>query len=177
MPMRSIMAGVIPTAPQETPSRLAELIEFEQAAIERWETRVRKLPADFPPGSHNVGMAIDGAFSAQSLAELRQTIETAVRNHSGWPPFLTVNRPPFTPKPINDAVEFWRGPDSDGSFDIPSHHDFWRISPRGLFFTRRGYRDDGGAESGMSGLEPGKYFHGEARRDETGGRVCCNMRT
>jgi hypothetical protein len=26
-------------------------------------------------------------------------------------------------------------------------------------FTRRGYRDDGGEESGMSGLEPGKYFH------------------
>jgi hypothetical protein len=161
--MRSIMAGVIPTAPQEKPSRLAELIEFEQAAIERWETRVRNLPAAAPPrfphGYHDVGMAIDGAFGAQSLAELRQTIETAVRNHSGWPPFLTVNRAPFAPKPINGAVEFWRGPDSDGSFDIPSHHDFWRISPLGLLFTRMGYREDGGAESGMSGLEPGKYFH------------------
>ena len=161
--MRSIMAGIIPTVPHETPSRVAELIEFEQAAIDRWETRVRKLPADAPPrfphGYHDVGMAIDGAFSAQNLAELRQTIETAVRNHSGWPPFLTLNRPPFTPKPIDGAVEFWRGPDSDGSFDISSHHDFWRISPRGLLFTRRGYREDGGAESGMSDLDPGKYFH------------------
>jgi hypothetical protein len=161
--MRSIMAGVIPTAPQETPSRLAGLMEFEQAAIGRWETRVRNLPADAPPrflhGYDDVGMAIDGAFNVQSLAELRQTIETAVRNHSGWPPFLTLNRPAFAPKPIDGAVEFWRGPDSDGSFDIPAHHDFWRISPQGLLFTRRGYREDGGEESGLSGLAPGKYLH------------------
>jgi hypothetical protein len=77
----------LPTAPHETPSRLAELSEFEQAAIERWETRVQDLHADAPPkfphGYYDVGMAIDGAFSVQSLAELRHTIQTAVRNHSG----------------------------------------------------------------------------------------------
>jgi len=161
--MRLIMAGVIPTSPQETPSRRAELIEFEQTAIARWEARVRNLPADAPPkfphGHYDIGLAIDGDFSAQSLATLRQKIETAVRNHSGWPPFLTINRPPFAPKPIDGAVEFWRGPDSDGSYGVPSHHDFWRISPQGLLFTRTGYREDGGQESGFSGLEPGKYFH------------------
>jgi hypothetical protein len=113
----------------------------------------------FPNGYYNIGIAIDGDFTAPSLSVLRQTIETAVRNHSGWPPFLTINRTPFSPKPIDGAVEFWRGPESTGECGIPSHHDFWRVSPQGLFFTRMGYREDGGQESGFPGLEPGKYFH------------------
>jgi hypothetical protein len=156
--MRSIMAGEIPIAPKEAPSRLTELIEFEEAAIGRWEARVRRLPADAPPrfpdGHLDVGIAIEGAFKVQNLRDLRQTIQAAVRNHSGWPPFLTVNRAPFAPVPIDGAVEFWRGPDTDGSYDIPIHHDFWRISPRGLLFTRMGFREDGG----FQGLESGKYF-------------------
>jgi hypothetical protein len=118
--MRSIMAGVIPTAPQATTSRLAQLLAFEDAAIGRWEARVAGLPADVPPrfphGHHDVGIALDGTFKTQSLSELRHTIETALRNHSGWPPFVTLNRAPFAPKPIDGAVEFWRGPDSDGSY-------------------------------------------------------------
>jgi hypothetical protein len=162
--MRSIMAGEIPTKLQEeAPSRLAELSEFERAAIERWNDRVQKLPSAasprFPHGYQDVGMAIDGSFRETSLSELRQTIQTAVRNHSGWPPFLTVNRDPFAPKPIDGAVEFWRGPDSDGSYDVPVHHDFWRISSRGLFFTRMGYREDSLGQRAESHLIPGKYFH------------------
>jgi hypothetical protein len=156
--MRSIIAGEIPTARKETPSRLTELIEFEQAAIGRWETRVRTLPPNAPPrfpdGHLDVGIAIEGEFNVQSLRDLRQTIEAAVRNHSGWPPFLTVNRVPFAPVPIDEAVEFWRGPDIDGSYDIPVHHDFWRISPLGLLFTRMGFRED----CGFAGLEPAKYL-------------------
>jgi hypothetical protein len=89
-----------------------------------------------------VGIAIDGTFDGESLSKLRHTIESAVRNHSGWPPFLTLNRSPFETKPVDGAVEFWRGPDADGSYTDPLHHDFWRISPNGLFFTRAGYRED-----------------------------------
>ena len=37
--MRSIMAGVIPTSPQQKPSRRSELLDFEQAAIRRWEAK------------------------------------------------------------------------------------------------------------------------------------------
>jgi hypothetical protein len=156
--MRSIMAGVVPTVPEKVSSRLEELLEFEDAAIGRWEKRVAKLPADvaprFPNGWYDVGIAIDGAFNTQGLSELRETIAKEVRNHSGWPPFLTVNRAPFTPKPVDNAVEFWRGPDTDGSYDTPAHHDFWRISPKGLFFTRRGYQEDGGFE----GMKAGAFF-------------------
>jgi hypothetical protein len=156
--MRSIMAGVIPTEPRETESRLSQLLEFEEAAIRRWESRVSGLPADaqprFPHGFYDVGMAIDGTIKRASLPELRQTIASAVRNHSGWPPFLTLQRHPFAPKPVDGAVEFWRGPDSDGSYESPAHHDFWRISPEELFFTRRGHPEDGNWQD----MEAGKYF-------------------
>lgn len=157
--MRSIIAGEIPTARPTEPSRLDELKAFERTAIERWNGRVEDLdpsePPRFPHGHYDVGIAIDGVLSMKSLAELREIMRREVRNHSGWPPFVTIDRPPFSPKPIESAVEFWRGPDSDGSCGAPAHHDFWRAAPSGLFFTRTGYREDGGD----AGLPPGKYFH------------------
>jgi hypothetical protein len=127
---------------KDTPSPYTPLIEFEQAAIARWEARVAPLPQSAPPrfpdGHYDIAMGIDGRFDVKSLGELRDIIATSVRIHSGWPPFVTLNRAPFAPKPVDGAVEFWRGPDNDGSYDVPAHHDFWRISPSGLFFTRRG---------------------------------------
>lgn len=146
--MRSIMAGVVPTAAAASePTRHQQLVEFETAAVNRWTTLNSPLPKDAASrlihGHYDVGIAIDGPFDVQSLATLRSTISNAVRNHSGWPPFLTLNRRPFAPKPIDGAVEFWRGPDLDGSYQRPARHDFWRISPDGLLFTRRGLPEDG----------------------------------
>ena len=156
--MRSIMAGVIPTSAPMTPTRLDQLTGFEQQAAARWEARIAPLSKDAPPrfnhGHYDVGFAIDGDFDRVSLAELRDVIQSAVRNHSGWPPFLTINRSPFTPKPVDGAVECWIGPDTDGTYDRPAHHDFWRISPEGLLFTRRGYPEDGG----IKGVQPGTSF-------------------
>jgi hypothetical protein len=97
--MRSIMAGEIPRTSKEATSRLDLLREFEEAANARWDARVASLPADAPPkfphGYYDVGIAIDGNFKSQALGELRHTIETAVKSHSGWPPFLTINRVPL----------------------------------------------------------------------------------
>lgn len=156
--MRSIMAGIIPTTPEKTPSRLEQLLEYEDAAVAHWEAKISRLPPDAPPrfayGYYDVGIALDGTFNTQTLSELRDTIATAVRNHSGWPPFVTLNRVPFAPKPSDGSVEFWRGPDTDGSFNAPAHSDFWRVSPEGLFFTRRGYQEDGS----FKGMEPRKFF-------------------
>jgi hypothetical protein len=132
---RSIMAGEVPTSQSSAPSRLTELLDFEEGAISRWEVRVDKLPSKAPPrfidGYYDFGAAIEGNFDRKILSELRDTIGRAVRNHSGWPPFLTLNREPFTPKPVDGVVEFWRGPDDKGVFADPAHHDFWRISPEG----------------------------------------------
>ena len=156
--MRSIMAGVIPNAGPATPTRLDQLKDFESKAIARWEKLVASLPSGVPPtspnGHYDLAIAIDGDFDHQSLPNLYDTIRMAVRNHSGWPPFVNIGRTPFTPKPMDGAIECWVGPDEDGTFDNPAHHDFWRISPDGLLFTRRGYNEDGG----WKGVKPGTSF-------------------
>jgi len=156
--MRSIMAGVLPTVGTPTPSRLDQLRAFENQAVDRWTKLNADLPSIAPTrllhGFYDAGFAIDGTFNTPSLAKLRSIIQQDVRNHSGWPPFLTLSRAPYTPKPIDGSVEAWIGPDLDDSYDVPAHHDFWRISPGGLLFTRRGYQEDGG----FRGREPGTTF-------------------
>jgi Putative DNA-binding domain len=156
--MRSIMAGVSPNTAPATPTRLDQLKAFGAQAVARWETLVAPLPVGVPPtlscGCYDLLMAIDGDFERQSLSDLRDTIRQAVRNHSGWPPFVNLNRAPYTPKPVDGAIECWIGPDNDGTYDRPAHHDFWRISPDGLLFIRRGYPEDGG----WKGIAPGTSF-------------------
>ena len=153
--MRSIMAGIVPTSRPATATRFDELKAFEAQAAARWEALIATLPAGssptLPHGYYDLSMALDGDFDRQSLANLRDTIRSAVRNHSGWPPFVYLNCAPYTPKPVDGAIECWVGPNTDGSYDKPAHHDFWRISPDGLFFTRRGYPEDGG----WKGTAPG----------------------
>jgi hypothetical protein len=157
--MRSIMAGVIPNAAAPTPTRLDQLKEFEQNAITRWERLTSQIPAGLPPtlphGHYDLAIAIDGEFDHQSLPNLRNTIQLAVRNHSGWPAFVNLSRAPYRPAPIDGVIECWIGLDSDGSHDVPGHHEFWRISPDGLLFTRRGYPEDGG---GKDDARPGSSF-------------------
>jgi hypothetical protein len=155
------MDGAIPKAPTVVKHSLLpdRLRAFEQQANERWRSRIRTLadnsaPPAFPKGYYDVAFLIDGKFDQQGLADLRETVATAVRNHSGWPPFLTLQRPPYAPTAAEGAVETWIGPDTDGSFDRPAHHDFWRVSPNGLMFTRRGYQEDGG----VAGHAPGTTF-------------------
>lgn len=153
--LRSIMAGTLPTAAPTTPSRLDQLRRFEEQAIIHWENLVAHLPADVPPrlglGYYDLGFAIDGEFESPSLSTLRAIIQREVRNHSGWPPFLTISRPPYRPKAVDGAVQCWMGPDEDGSYAQPSHHGFWRIAPEGFLFTRRGYSEDGGYRSTVPG--------------------------
>lgn len=146
--MRAIMAGILPKASHTEPTLPERLHTFAFDSVERWERLVAKIPDGSPPrfpnGYYDVALAIDGDFDRKSLSELRDIVRSAVRNHSGWPPFLTLLRDPFRPRPIDGSVECWVGPDIDGSYDKPAHHDFWRISPGGFLFTRRGYPEDGG---------------------------------
>jgi hypothetical protein len=154
--MRSIIAGVIPTTRRAEPSRIERLHAFEDQAIARWTALVGELPEDAPPrfghGFYDVSFAIDGTFDSLSLTALRTIVREEVRSHSGWPPFLTIQRPPYTPKLIDGSIECWIGRDTDGSYG--GHHDFWRISPEGFLFTRRSYEEDGGFRD----IKPGTTF-------------------
>ena len=82
--MRSIMAGVIPSARPTTPSRLDQLQDFRAKAIARWEGHVASLPPGtsptLPSGHYDLSSAIDGDFDRQSLSDLNDTVRLAVRN-------------------------------------------------------------------------------------------------
>jgi hypothetical protein len=155
--VRTILGGAMPREAKAS-SRTDDLDFFMRNSIHRWEGRVAKLPDAAPPrfphGFYEIGFAIDGDFERQNLSILQRTIAEAVRNHSGWPPFLTLTRKPFKPKAVDGAIEFWRGPDLDGSFDAPAHHDFWRAASEGLLYTRRGYQEDGR----LYEMPPGQFF-------------------
>jgi hypothetical protein len=157
--MRSIMEGVIPRAvapPAEAPDRLETFIS---EGIQRWRERVAGLPASaanprFILGHYDCAFELDGEFPRQPLSKLRDTIRTSVRNHTGWPAFGGTYHGRFPAQPISRAVEYWRAPNEDGTYEAPHRHDFWRISPDGYFFIRRGYPED----SGWKGMEPGHCF-------------------
>ncbi len=145
---RMLMAGEMPTTSLETtPSVSDQLDTFVNESTERWMSLVQETPADnptrMPHGYYDLAFALDGEFDKKSLKDLQETIQRSVRNHSGWPPFLTLQRPPFYPRPIDGAVEVWIGPENERTFDDSAHSDFWRISPEGLMFTRRGFSEDG----------------------------------
>lgn len=157
--MRAIINGVTPTFVQEVPPLASDsLQEFIETSDKHWKARVRSLPDDssprFPHGYYDCAFEIAGDFSEPSMRDLRDMIRTSHRNHSGWSAFPTLNREPYAPKIVDEAIEFWRGPEPDGSTDTPHRHDFWRISPKGLMFTRRGYSEDGLFE----GMKPGVFF-------------------
>lgn len=117
--MRSIMAGVIPGSTPAKPTREQELTAFEQEAVSRWRSCTDSLPQDSPPrfphGYYDVGFAIDASIEVVSLQRLRDIVRESVQNYSSWPPFVTLERSPFTPRPVSGAVETWIGPDTDGS--------------------------------------------------------------
>lgn len=152
--IRNVISGASATAdvPRGTADRLKDYI---QEASKRWETRVSSLPQGVPPrfphGYYEAGFALDGQFEIASLPTFRDILQRALKNHSGWPPFVYITNDIYRPAPINGSIEAWMGPREDGSFDVPAHHDFWRASPEGFFYTRRGYNEDGS----YRGIEPG----------------------
>lgn len=158
--MRQIVSGVLPAdkpAPETT--IVQKLWAFEERAAKRWDVLVSGMndpnaPPSFKHGYYESGFALEGSFDRPTLKSMKDIVASSVRNHSGWPPFLTIDRSPYSPSAIDGVVESWLGPDTDGSYDKPSHHDFWRASPDGFLFTRRGYQEDGG----IGGFAPGTTF-------------------
>jgi Putative DNA-binding domain len=158
MAIRDVLAGEVPRVAAREPTLPDRLGAFVSSAQNRWAELTKGLGADAPPrfphGFYESGLAIDGLFEVPSLPDLRVLLQRALRNHSGWPPFLIIDRPPYKPRIVDGAIETWMGPDADGSMSVPSHCDFWRIAPEGLFYTRRGFDEDGRLKS----VEPGTAF-------------------
>jgi hypothetical protein len=88
--IRDVLAGVSPQTPLQ-PDLSARLQSFTEEAQARWNKRVSDLPINaaprFPKGYYEASFAIDGAFEHHDLRHFRDVFQTALKNHSGWPPF------------------------------------------------------------------------------------------
>lgn len=152
--LRAVLEGLPPKMPPE-PTPQEELAKLVQIDRERWRSRVSKVPKGetpwLPKGYFDLAFQLDPPTSSIPLLDLRNLVRQEVKNHSGWPPFVTIDRDPHSPKVVDGAVEFWFGPEKDGTVDTADHHQFWRVSPQGHFFVRSGYPEDGG----RGGVTPG----------------------
>jgi hypothetical protein len=155
---RDLLAGEAPRLAAREPDLRERLQGFIGSSQQRWRELTNKLPTTatprFPHGFYEVAFAIDDGFDVLSLGDFRNLLKRSLRNHSGWPPFVIIDRPPYSPRPMDDTIETWMGPEEDGSTEVPSRCDFWRIAPEGLFYTRRGFNEDGSIEK----VQPGTAF-------------------
>lgn len=150
--IRSIVSGrVEPTA--LPPDAQEQLRAFCEAARARWSELAQTLPEDaqgrFPLGYYEMGFSLVGAQPTPSLVELQRRIEAAHGiKLTGWPTFLTMTRPEWTPYPHEEFVEAWIGRPAaqQRNFEDAAHSDFWRVSRDGKLYTIRGYTEDGLAD-------------------------------
>jgi hypothetical protein len=126
------------------------LIEFSHNALRRWNQKIDPLdkddPARFPHGRYELSFEILNPRSRPTLPELRNyMLEAGKVKHTGWGPFVSLQRASFAPQIIDDAIEAWLGsPDAEriGGRD-PAHCDFWRASADGRLVLFRGFDEDG----------------------------------
>ena len=153
--IRHLLHGVSPSSVNSSDeSRLERWTTDCETA---WNTKVSELPPDspqrFPHGSYTFAYHIDGG-TRLSLADLLDVLRNAPKL-TGWNTWWVPTRPAIAPYSIDDAIECWIGDVRENrEHRDADHSDFWRISPEGLAFLRRGYQEDGG-HIATSGISPG----------------------
>lgn len=130
---------------------------FVQAAARRWNELVAPLaegdPSRLPFGSITYDYELIGDTEQLTLKNLLATLREADQGETGWPPFWIASRDRIRPYNQDGTVECWQGvPEPERSKD-PSQADFWRVSPTGRAFLRRGLDEDG-----HNVLAPGSIF-------------------
>jgi len=153
--IRAIVQGTAGVAP---PAEVRNaLIEFMDAGRERWHELIEPLPpndpARMPLGYREFGFELMNVPSARTLQQLRGRIEEAGRlRHTGWHPFASLDRAPYTPRPIDGTIETWLGAPEEGrALHDAAHSDFWRAHRDGRLMLLRGYSEDA-----WQGIEPGR---------------------
>jgi hypothetical protein len=143
--IRSIVTGRIDViAPP--PNEVEQLRAFRNDGRQRLRALTENVPQDspsrFPRGYYEMAFSIIGGDEAANLNELRRRLEVARQiRHTGWTPFLELNRDGLAPYPEGNLIEAWVGRPVD--LDRRSDHaDFWRASPEGKLYTIRGYAED-----------------------------------
>lgn len=124
------------------------LVEFTDDARRRWQELIDPLPADdtarMPFGYYELGFEILEVPPAPNLRELRRRMDEAgALRHTGWGPFVRIDREPLSPYAVDGMIESWLGVPEDNLARAPKHCDFWRAHPDGRLFLQRGLDEDG----------------------------------
>jgi len=133
---------------------------FVKEAFTRWRSLIAKLPVEspgrFPKGWFRFDYALDGELREPPLSELEEIIQRSKIRLTGWPLFVSLNRPELAPREIDGVIECWVKPPETGverNFADAAHCDFWRAAPSGRFFVMRGYQEDS-----QEAVSPGTIF-------------------
>ena len=124
------------------------LEDFMQASVSRWETLRNQLPADssgrVPHGRYEFASEIQFAAPMDSYAALQSAMDEARRIRlTGWGPFVTIHRQPYSPSIVNGAIETWLGYYSDNPVTVDAAHcDYWRATLERKLFLLRGFEED-----------------------------------
>lgn len=144
------MLSAAPDLASGVRSRLLRRGAFEEAVLERWRSRcderfdalitqTDEAEARYQYGTYTFAYCFEPGAVSVPLGELRQHL-AAVPGHTGWRPWW-VPTTKFAPQVHDGVLECWMfGPDQ--MFPDPVHSDFWRASPRGELYLRRGYDED-----------------------------------
>ncbi|NYF33679.1 helix-turn-helix domain-containing protein [Sphingopyxis sp. JAI108] len=163
--IRSLITGAVP--PAELPSAPDRLESWVAASLERWTTLAATLPEDAPErcphGFMWYAFELGGDIRSLSASQFAEVLRSAEVNFSGWPPFWYPTRRGIAPYPLDGMVECWIGGDTEDGFGNhgSGNADFWRVSPDGLAFFLRGYREDDLAGGKNMPTEPGSWIEVE----------------
>ena len=139
-----VLGGPLPKAES---NEVSSLERWTRRCEDAWEQRIEALPPDsprrLPCGSYTFMYHIDGA-TRLPLADLLKVLCDAPRL-TGWNTWWVPTHPAIAPRPVDSTIECWIGGDDRDHHEHrdAAHSDFWRISPNGFAFLRRGYQEDG----------------------------------
>jgi hypothetical protein len=155
--IRTIVQGHV--APVSLDLQHDDLLDFLNASVTRWEVLRNTLPANSEArildGHYEIAFEVLYAPTVPNFVELQGKMEEARRiRHTGWGPFIRIQRQPYAPNIVNDSIEVWLGHHSDDPIDVDAaHSDFWRAKLDGKSFLLRGFDEDA-----IERIEPGTAF-------------------
>lgn len=124
-----------------------QLLEWMNRGRERFNELIQKELSEEDPDRYEKGLwmagySILGEFEKPELGNLSNRLKNIEGNVTGWPvwwvpqPGLHILKGPY---PYENVVECWM---KDTKKKDGAHSDFWRVSPEGLAYIVRGYRED-----------------------------------
>ena len=139
--MRTMLTGFEQEPNTEETDVAGELTSWTDEIHADWQAKVNEKYGDVSKSPYRHGYwtfaySLDAEFEQPSLPELLELLRDVKGHETGWPPWL-ISEDQVHPR--DESIEGWY---TGGTFDDPAHADYWRATPDGTVFLRRGYKED-----------------------------------